>query len=279
MPKFHQAIQSTLRLRNSVFAEIALLILVYTVGLWVWRDQIALGMATWYATAAGPVGHLTLAGYWYVFVSLPMLQFILLRWYYRIFLWFTMLWGISKLDLQLVPTHPDRSAGLGFLGDSTMAFAPVVLGQGAMLAGVVAGQIFEGGKNLLAFEIQILGFLTFYIVGVLLPLAVFVPQLARAKRQGLYDLSKLANRYARGFERKWFRSDAPPDEELMGTGDIQALADFGSSFGSVKEMRVIPIALKDIGLLALITVLPLLPLLFTAFSLEDLAAKVIKVLF
>ena len=31
---------------------------------------------------------LTPAGYWYLFVSLPIFQFILLRWYLRFFLWF-----------------------------------------------------------------------------------------------------------------------------------------------------------------------------------------------
>ncbi len=279
IPKFHQAIQSTLRLRNSVSVEIALLLLVYTLGLWVWRYHIALSMATWYATTAGAGGHLTLAGYWFVFVSVPMLQFVLLRWYYRIFLWFSLLWRISKLDLQLAPTHADRTAGLGFLGESSMAFAPVLLGQGAMVAGVVAGQIFEAGKNLLTFEVQILGFVAFYIVAVLLPLMVFVPHLVRAKRQGLEDFSKLASRYSRGFEGKWFRNDSPPDEEAYGHGRHPVARRLGNSFAIVEDMRVIPIALRDIGLLAITTVLPLLPLLLTAFSLEDLAAKVIKVFF
>ncbi len=46
MPKFHGAIDSTMRMRSSVVAEVVLLVFVYTVGLWVWHNQIALGAAS-----------------------------------------------------------------------------------------------------------------------------------------------------------------------------------------------------------------------------------------
>ena len=73
-----------------------LLVLVYMVGLWVWRNQIALGTASWYAVPEGAQMRLTPAGYWYVFVSVPIFQFILLRWYLRFLLWFSLLWCASR---------------------------------------------------------------------------------------------------------------------------------------------------------------------------------------
>ena len=85
IPKFQAAINSTLRMRNAVIVEVTLLVLVYTMGLWVWRSRIALGEASWYALPDGTQLHLTLAGYWYVFVSLPIFQFLLVRWYLRFF--------------------------------------------------------------------------------------------------------------------------------------------------------------------------------------------------
>jgi hypothetical protein len=42
-----------IRLRNSLPLEIGLLILTYPVGYWVWRTNIALGTATWYAAPEG----------------------------------------------------------------------------------------------------------------------------------------------------------------------------------------------------------------------------------
>ena len=79
LPRFDSAVESAIRLRNSVATELGLLFVVYTVGLWVWNGRVAIGVPTWYALP-GNRWNLTAAGYWYVFVSIPVLQFILLRW-------------------------------------------------------------------------------------------------------------------------------------------------------------------------------------------------------
>src|SRR5688572_22829515 len=137
LPRFHAAIESTARIRNSVAVELILIVFVYTAGLWLWRSQIALGAGTWYAIPDGADTRLTLAGYWYAFVSVPIFQFILLRWYFRIVLWFLFLWRVSRLDLRLMPIHPDRAAGLSFVGRSADAFMPIVFAQGALLSGLI----------------------------------------------------------------------------------------------------------------------------------------------
>src|SRR6185503_17406820 len=156
-----------------------------TGGLWIWKHQIALGAASWYAIPDAAGMHLTPAGLWNAYVSVPLFQFILLRWYCRFFLWFWFLWRVSRLDLRLVATHPDRAAGLGFLGKSTNAFAPILFAQGALLAALIASQILYAGQNLMAFKVEIASFLAFFVAIVFSPLAVFTPGLAFAKRQGL----------------------------------------------------------------------------------------------
>jgi len=110
LPKFNAAVKSAVRVRNSVAMEIALLVLVYTLGLWIWRSQIALGSATWYAMPDLTHLHLSWAGYWYAFVSIPIFQFMLLRWYMRLLVWFRFLWQVSRLNLHLTAAHPDRAA-------------------------------------------------------------------------------------------------------------------------------------------------------------------------
>jgi hypothetical protein len=146
-PKFTDAITSVLRARNSVATEIALLVLVYTLGLWIWRSQSALGSTTWYAMPDATRLHLTGAGYWFAFVSIPIFQFILLRWYIRIALWFWLLWKVSRLNLHLTVAHPDRAGGIGFLGKSSYAFSPVFFAQGVMLAGWIASRVLYGGRS------------------------------------------------------------------------------------------------------------------------------------
>jgi hypothetical protein len=279
LPKFHAAIDSATRLRNSVPLEIGLVILVWTVGHWIWRSQIALGTSTWYAMLEGTHWRVTAAGYWYAFVSIPIFQFILLRWYFRLFIWFRFLWQVSRLNLSLTSTHPDRAGGLAFLGKSAYVFGPILFAQGGLLAGLIANRVLYQGDSLLSFKmeaISLVGFFVFFILG---PLIMFTPQLSRVKRKGLAEYGLLASRYVQGFEEKWVRGKAAESDELLGSGDIQSLADLGNSYAVVREMRVVPFGLEDITRLAVATAAPLLPLGLTIFSLEDLIIRLIKIVF
>jgi len=278
LPRFHRAIESAVRLRNSIPAEVGLLILVYTVGLWLWHGRVTLDTSTWYANPGGR-WHLTPAGFWYVFVSIPILQFILLRWYLRLFIWFRFLWQVSRINLNLIPTHPDRCAGLAFLGKSAYAFGPILFAQGAMLAGLVASRVLYRGESLLSFKLQIGGFVVFFVLAILAPLLMFTPRMARGKRKGLADYGLFAQRYVESFEQKWVLHDPAASEELLGAADIQSLADLGNSYALVREMRSVPFGLEDISRLAAATAAPLLPLLLTIFSPEELIMRVIKVVF
>jgi hypothetical protein len=274
LPRFQSAIKSAMKMRNSIPIEIGLLLFVYTIGLWLWQSRAALNEPTWYSMGGGRSG-LTPAGLWYVFVSIPIFQFFLLRWYLRLFIWFRFLWHLSRINLHLVPTHPDHGAGLACLGESAYALSPILFAEGAMLAGVVSERVLYGGESLLSFKFQVAGFVSFFVLALLGPLLMFTPQMARAKRKGLAEYGLLAERYVEKFEEKWVRDSAVP-EELLGTADIQSLADLGNSYALVREMRLVPFGLDEISRLAVVTAAPLLPLLFTVFSLKDLVMRVIK---
>ena len=279
LPRFNAAVQSSLRVRNSVIVEVALVILVYTLGLWIWRSNVALESATWYAVPEETGLRLTMAGYWYAFVSIPIFQFILLRWYMRIGLWFWLLWRVSRLNLRLSAAHPDRAGGIAFLGKSSYAFSPILFAQGALLAGLIANRVLYEGQDLVSFKMEIGGLIGFFVLFVLGPLVMFTPQLAQAKRNGLAEYALLANRYVFGFEEKWIRSDNLEMSELLGSGDIQSLADLGNSYSVVGDMRIVPFGIYDITRLAAATAAPLLPLTLTIFSLEEVVTRLIKILF
>jgi len=214
-----------------------------------------------------------------VFVSIPVVQFILLRWYLRFFIWFRFLWHVSRINLNLISTHPDRCAGLAFLGKSAYAFGPILFAQGAMLAGVVASRVLYQKESLLSFKLQIAGFVAFFVFVILGPLLIFTPKMARAKRKGLAEYGQLAQRYVETFEQKWITSDRAPSDELLGAADIQSLADLGNSYAMVRDMRFVPFGLDDISRLAVATAAPFLPLLLTIFSPEELLMRIVKVLF
>lgn len=278
VPAFHAAIASALRLRNSVAAEVGLIVLIYTVGHWVWREQIALHRATWYGTPDGAGVRLTLSGYWYAFVSIPIFQLILLRWYLRLFVWFSFLWRVSRLKLRLIPTHPDRAAGLGFVGVSAYAFEPVLFAQGAMLAGLIASRVFYEGQNLLTFKVDAAGFVAFFVLFMLAPLVMFTPLLVEARRRGLREYGVLASRHAQEFDDKWIRGGVPAGELLVGNPDISSWADFDSGYETVRDMRPVPFGLDAVIRLAAVTAAPLLPLTLTIMPFEEVVTRLIKVL-
>jgi hypothetical protein len=280
MPRFEAAIGSAARLRNSVFAEVLLIAFVYAVGIGVvWRNFVALDAVTWYATPslAGP--SLTWAGLWYLGVSLPLFQFLLLRWYFRLFIWARLLWQVSRIELSLIPTHPDRLGGLSFVAGQVYAFAVLAVAHGALLAGNLANRIFFMGASLPQYKAEIAVVVVFMLCIVLGPLLVFTPQLSQVKRTGLRAYGTLAERYVREFDTKWLRGGAPADEPLVGSADIQSLADLGNSFSVVQDMRIVPVTRDALLRLVGATLAPIVPLALTMMSLEDLLKKLMGVLF
>lgn len=282
MPRFHAAIASALKLRDSVFIEAALVALVYAVGVQVvWRHYTVPAAATWYVapTAGGGGSRLSLAGVWYGYVSMPLFQFLLCRWYFRLFVWARFLWHVSRLDLRVQPLHPDRAGGLGFLGGTSDALGPFVAAHGALLAGMIANQIFHLGAALPDFRTEVLVTIVVLLCVTLGPLLVFAPQLARSRRTGSREYGTLAARYAREFDAKWLRGGAAADESLLGSGDIQSLADLGNSFEVVRTMRPVPFASRAVVQLAFTTLAPIVPLALTMMPLDELVKKLFGILF
>jgi hypothetical protein len=280
MTRFDGAIASAFWLRNSVLAELLLIAFVYGVGiLIVWHQYTALGTATWYATPSVEGSKLSLAGIWYGYASLPAFQFLLVRWYFRLFIWIRFLWQVSRIELSLVPTHPDRAGGLGFLSNIVFAFTLLAVAHGALLAGLIANRIFYVGAALPQFKVEIAVLAAFLLCVVLGPLLVFAPQLAQAKRIGLREYGTLAERYVREFDAKWLRGGASADEPLVGSGDIQSLADLTNSFDVVRTMQIAPITKDAVLRLLAATLAPIVPLALTMMPLEELLKTLFGILF
>ena len=166
-------------------------------------------------------------------------QFLLLRWYFRLLIWARFLWQVSSIDMNLVPTHPDRVGGLGFLSGTAYAFIPLAVAHGAVLCGMIANRILHAGTALMDFKVEIAMVVVFVLCLVIVPLLLFAPQLARAKRDGLREYGTLAQRYVRSFDAKWNNRGEPPGEALLGSADVQSLADLANSFEVVRTMRIV----------------------------------------
>jgi len=110
------------------------------------------------------------------------------------------------------------------------------------------------------------------------PLLMFAPALANAKRHGLGKYGTFGMQYVRDFDRKWL-GGTRPDEPMVGSGDIQSLADLGNSYETLNEMRLVPFNLSNAVVLAAAVLIPIAPLLLTMISLEALLERMLQVLF
>jgi hypothetical protein len=216
---------------------------------------------------------------WYGYVSLPLSQFLLLRWYFRLFIWARFLWQVSRIELDLVPTHPDHSGGLGFLSQTVYAFVPLLLAHGVLLSGQLANRILYLGASLTDFKGEIALMVVFLLCLVFGPLLVFVPQLAQAKRNGAREYGTLAARYVREFDAKWLRGGAAAGEPLVGSADIQSLADLGNSFAVVRDMNSFLVTKAAVLRVAVVVLVPVVPLALTMMPLEELLKKLLGLLF
>jgi len=279
---FNAIISSAIGLRDSLLAEITLLLLVILVGSHVWRLSLALQSDTWYGTVSSSTLNYTAAGYWYAFVSVPVFQFILLRWYYRIIIWCRFLFQVSRLDLNLIALHPDRCCGLGFLGNVVSSFAPLLMAHSGIVAGYIANRILHEGATLPDYRFDLLSMAALLLAIVLGPLCVFIPKLNRARLAGLRTYGGLASDYVVGFAEKWTRdangvSTNPQNEPLWGSADIQSLADLANSFAIVKEVKLVPFG-RDTAIRFLVVIaIPVAPLALTMFSPEELLKRLITV--
>ena len=178
-----------------------------------------------------------------------------------------------------MPTHPDRSGGLGFLSNIVYAFTPLLLAPGSLYAGLIANCIFFIGAKLPEFKSDLACVVAVLVFTPLGPLLVFIPQLARAKRTGLREYGVLARRYVREFDHKWLCGGAAADEPLVGSGDIQSLADLGNSYEVIRTMRLVPFT-KEALLQLIVTILaPVPPLTLTMVPLEELLRRLVGVWF
>lgn len=275
MPRFQAAVDSAMRLRNSTTAEIVLLIAVFALAPWLWQHGMALQTDTWYATVDDGRIDLTRAGWWFVHVSAPMFQFLLLRWWFRLAIWWRFLWQVSRLSLEVKAAHPDRAGGLGFLGDGVYGFMPVLFAQGAVVSGLIASRVLTGARTAVEFRGEIVLLVVLLVAQVLIPMLFFVPDLVTARREGLRKYGALAATYVRDFERKWLGASMPTDEALVGSADIQSLADMAGGSDVVREMRPVPFDLRVLVQLVVVSAAPFLPLVLTAIPLTELLQRVV----
>jgi hypothetical protein len=238
---YEDVVARAARWRDSALAE-AIILAIALVGAWTLTIERRYGADTgsWrvFATAAG--SKLSLAGLWYHIIAIPLLQFLLLRWVWRLIIWTRFLYDTSRLDLDLVPTHADSAAGLGYLSTAHDSLTVLAFAMGAITSADAGFRIAFEGAHLGMFDVPLAVHLAVSLLLFVAPLAVLVPALLAARRAGLGQYTVMIDFYNRAFHEKWVTGGKPEPETFLGTADIQSLADLGVSYERIKKMRFFP---------------------------------------
>ncbi|HKE48616.1 MAG TPA: hypothetical protein VKB52_11175 [Rhodanobacteraceae bacterium] len=212
---------------------------------------------------AGPDAFST-AGWWHLLVSLPLLGGLIFAWLWRLGIWTRCLQALSRLHLRLIAVHPDGAAGLRFVANSPVLFAPVALAFGIVVAGAMANDVMHSGLQPL--EHGLLPIVTALLAVVLFasPPLVFSGALLDAWRRGQFLYGDLARRMGGAFERKWFASAQPVDESTLSAPDFSSTTDLYGIVSNLNSMQLVLIDYRAVIAIAVAALLPFAPIWLTA---------------
>ena len=279
LSRFENVIVKVNSLRDSFLPAVLILIAAFVPSIWYREAEFVRGgVSTWHTVASATGERLSLAGLWFEFVSLPLYRVLLFRWVWTISLWAIFLWKVSKLDLGCVATHPDTCGGLGFLVEAHVLFSMLGFACSAVLAGAFGNAIAYYGASVYSLKFLIIAFCVLAVVLPAAPLLVLTPKLAKTKRRDVYDYGALGTIYARAFDAKWVEGYRLQQEALLGTADIQSLADLDNCFAVVREMKVVLVGKRVLIGLAIPAMLPMIALIMVATPAEQIIRAVLKLL-
>ncbi len=277
IPLFERTVERADRLANSVLAELLIFVAV-VLAFWFRLDidpVFGPGITHWQSDFA--TQSVVTAGTWFRLVSCSIFRFIIVRWAWRYFVWSWFLWKVSGLHLSLMCTHPDGKGGLGILADSQVAFSLLAMAGTAQISGFLGRSMVFDGTSLGSHQVLIGGSIAIIVSVFLLPLCVFNKQLFSCRKQGLRTYGALAERYTGLFDQKWL-SNKTANPDLLGTPDIQSLADLGSGYDVVRRMGLFPLDARLVGVFLVSTAAPFVPLAFFAYGADQVLLRIMKFL-
>ena len=276
--KYIGNIDAVMRLRYSPVVD-WLILAVVTASSAIAIRMIVPGLpATWRTLGPESRRQLTWAGWWLYVVSDPILAFVLLRFVYRIGLWWRLLWQTSHLDLQLDAAHPDSVGGIGFLGLTLRSFKEAGFAVSALLAGGLADIVLATGARVTTFKFEIAMMVIAVTALFAGPLMFFHDLLRRTKYRGYIEYGELWQRQRRQFAEKWMRS-SPERPELLNIHDFSEATDLSEILERVQQIQLMPFRQAQILPLIISVVAPFALVALLEFPVAEVMKVLLKMVF
>jgi hypothetical protein len=218
------------------------------------------------------------AQYWLSFVSQPLFLIFIARWIWRSCVWARTLRCVARLDLSLVPAHPDRAGGLLFVAQSIAALAPLGFALACALAGAIAGSTSTQPFTTLTVTGAMSTLLVIMLVVAIGPLCWLSTPMRLSQLRGIVEYGELAARVGRRFEARWLRERRFVTSDALSAPDFSATIDLYSVVSAVYTVRIVPVKARSLFKLVASTVIPFLPVLLTLMPAQDLVHFAAKLL-
>jgi len=275
---FSAIVSSQIKLRNSRAAKWICVVLACVGSALMTVLILPRTPVSWRTVNWGGQHSLSLAGWWFVAVSQPIYLFVLLRFLYRIALWWRFLWRTSRLNLNLHAVHPDGAGGLGFLGLTLDAFKLPSFGISASFAGSLADLILLKAVPPNEIKYEILGVALIVVGSFVVPLSFFYNrELSRARHRDVLNYWVLLEAQLRQFERKWIAPGSEPTDTLSGT-DFSEATDLSSILERAQGMTLLPFQLSDFLFLVAAVLLPFLPVAALVVPLSNILKTILRLI-
>jgi hypothetical protein len=262
--------------RPAVTIVLLLVAIIITIGTVLSGYEIS--FSGWPVSSNDGSAVLTPAGWWYLLTAVPLFAFLMIRRIWHILAWCRFLWGLSRLNLDPNPIHPDRSGGLSGLGRGQLNFVWPLMAASSVASAALALELKLGLPEAKDVIVPIVGLVLIALFITVTPMLLFVGRLSRARLQGLDQHGTLSENLFGAFQNKWVGKSTAEEERLLGNTDPSSLSDYGYCFEIVQEMQIVPITKRTVVTIALATLLPFSPLLLVAYSLKDLITRVVGLL-
>jgi hypothetical protein len=108
------------------------------------------------------------------------------------------------------------------------------------------------------------------------PLILFTRHLWRCRYEAVRQYDRLGTDYTREFQQRWIDSRNGRTSErdgLLGSADIQSLADLGNAYDVIRKMWFVPFELRSVVIILVATLLPMVPLALLEIPLLELVKK------
>jgi hypothetical protein len=276
MPLFDAILATLTRLRDSLLPELVIAALVCLHIAWSVSGKIGLAGAWAVQDVLGAGARLSPAGWYYILVSQVIYQFLVGLCLWKWLLWTFFVFRLSRMKLQLMVSHPDKHAGMGFLGMSTVAFGPVTFAVAAAVGATWRYQILYAGARLMSFKFPAIVLLVLVLLIAVGPLLFFVPKLAPLRRRGILQYGSLAHLHSSEFHDKWILHRRGHELEFLAAPEISSLTDLAASFQNIEAMKAVPLDKGSLVAPALAVVIPLLPALLAQIPLKVILKSLLE---